>query len=74
MNSDLYLVVGVICAVLAFPSILGAYSEGRAPRAAAILILIAGGLIVLAIYESPQPITIEQIPDAFARVFGKLLN
>ncbi|KAJ54852.1 50S ribosomal protein L35 [Actibacterium mucosum KCTC 23349] len=74
MSTDIYLVVGTICGVLAFPSLLGAYSEGRPPRAAAILILIAGGLIVLALYQSPQSISLEDIPNAFVRVFSRLLS
>jgi len=74
MNSDLYLVVGVICGVLAFPSLLGAFSESRPPRAAAILILISGGLIVLALYNNPVGYSFGDVPIAFANVFGRLLN
>ena len=53
MTADLYLVIGLIIGAFTIPSILGALSEGRAPRTAAIMVLIAGGLIVLAVKESP---------------------
>jgi len=45
VDPDLLLVVGV----LAVPSILSAFSEGRAPRAASITVLIAGVLVVVAL-------------------------
>lgn len=74
MNGDLYLVVGVITGVLALPALVGAYSEGRTPRAAAIMILIAGGLIVLAMRAQPGGYDWEDVPDAFVRVVGSLLK
>ena len=49
MDNDLVLVVGIILAVLSIPSILSAISDRRAPRASAITVLIAGGLILFAV-------------------------
>ena len=53
MNSDLMLVVGLVVAALSLPSLLNAWSEGRAPRAGAILVMIAIGLIVAALQTKP---------------------
>ncbi|SLN48758.1 hypothetical protein AQS8620_02055 [Aquimixticola soesokkakensis] len=70
MQFDVYLVIGLILLVLSLPAIIGAISENRAPRAAAILLLAGGGLLVLALTGKPGGYTIEQIPQAFARVIG----
>ncbi len=74
MNSDIYLVVGVVVGVLAIPSLLGAYSGGRPPRAGAIMVLIAGGLITLAAMNNPKGYTLQDVPKAFVRVIGKFVN
>jgi len=74
MNADLFLVLGVIFGTLALPALLSAYSEGRPPRMAATFILVAGGLIVLAVTQNPVGYTMQDVPQAFVRVFGRFLN
>ena len=74
MDSDLIFVIGLILAAFAVPPILGALFEGRAPRAAAIVIMVGGGLIALAVNQKPGGYTINEIPDVFVRVVGKYVN
>jgi hypothetical protein len=74
MDPDLYFVLGIIIGAFAIPAILSAFSEGRPPRAAAILIMIGGGLVALAMYSNPLGYTIEGVPDVFVRVVGKYIN
>ena len=51
MDTDLFLVIGIVLCALAIPSLLSAYTEGRAPRAGAVLVLIGGVLIVVALSQ-----------------------
>lgn len=74
MDFDLFLVIGIVVGILAVPALLGAYSENRPPRAAAILFLIGGGLIATALTQAPQGYTFAEIPDLFVRVIGRYLN
>ena len=74
MNSDLALVIGIVLGALAIPSMINAFSESRAPRSAAILIMIASVLIIVAMWQKPSGYTIEEIPDVFLRVVGRVLN
>lgn len=74
MDSDLFFVIGIIVAGFAIPAVIGAFSEGRPPRAAAIMIMIGGALIALAIYERPNGYTFAGIPDVFVRVVGRYIN
>jgi hypothetical protein len=74
LDTDLFLVIGIIIAVLTVPSLMSAYIEGRAPRAGAILVLISGTLIVLALSKHPGGYSLGEIPDAFYRVAGRYLN
>ncbi len=73
MSPDFLLVLGVVFAVLSVPSILSALSDRRAPRASAITILIAGGLILFAIQAQPGGYRMAELPDVFARVIGQLM-
>ena len=74
MNTDLYLVVGILVVVLAIPAVFAAYSEGRVPRAASILVLIGGSLIVMALTKKPGGYEVQDIPNAFYRVIGQLMR
>lgn len=73
MNPDILLVLGLIFAAFSVPSILSAITDGRAPRASAITILIAGGLILVAIQSNPGGYTLQEIPDIFVRVLASFL-
>jgi len=74
MDSDLFLVIGIVMAAFAVPSLLGAYSEGRAPRVGSVMILIASGLIAVALLNRPSGYRLDEVPGAFVRVIGKLTN
>ncbi|WP_323038400.1 hypothetical protein [Gemmobacter sp.] len=74
MNSDLMLVVGLIVGVLTVPALLNAWTEGRAPRAAAIMVMIAIGLVVAAVRMHPGGYALADLPDVFFRVLGRLIN
>lgn len=74
MDTDLVLVVGILLAALAIPSLLSAFSESRPPRAGAIMVLIGGILIVVALTQSPTGYNFGEIPDVFLRVIGGFVN
>ncbi len=73
MEPDFALVLGLILAVFAVPSVLSAMSDKRAPRASAVLVLIAGGLILYAMQQQPGGYRMDQIPDVFMRVVRQFL-
>lgn len=73
MDADLALVIGIVLAVLSVPSILSALTDRRAPRASAITILIAGGLILFAILGKPGGYQLSQIPDVFVSVIARFM-
>jgi hypothetical protein len=73
LDTDLALVVGIVIAALAVPSILSAITDKRAPRASAITVLIAGGLIVFAVQGKPGGYTMQEIPDVFVNVIARFM-
>ncbi|OHC57719.1 MAG: hypothetical protein A3D16_15595 [Rhodobacterales bacterium RIFCSPHIGHO2_02_FULL_62_130] len=74
MNTDLYLVIGLVIGALSIPSLLGAFAESRRPRAGAILLLISGVLVVVAVTQKPSGYTFAEIPHVFVRVIGSFLH
>jgi hypothetical protein len=74
MDTDLFLVIGIIVTVLAVPPVVGAFSESRPPRAGAIMFLIGGSLIAIALTRGPTGYSMSNMPDVFARVIARYLN
>lgn len=74
MESDLLLVIGIIVTILAFPSLLNAFSTGRPPKTAALLLIVGGGLITWAVIQKPNAYTFEQLPDVFTRVVAGIIR
>lgn len=73
MVYDTYFVIGLFILVLSLPTIVGALRRGQAPRAAAIMLLIGGGLIVLAIGAKPNAYSISTIPQVIDSVLTRLM-
>ena len=74
MDADLMFVTGVVLLALSIPSIFSAISDSRPPRAAAIILLIGGTLVVIALSRKPGGIALGEIPDIFFRVIGPVLH
>ncbi len=73
MDPDIFLVLGIVIAGFSIPSILSAIIDGRAPRASALTILIAGGLVLFAVQTKPGGYALGDIPDAFVRVVAQFV-
>ncbi len=74
MTNDLLFVLGLIISALAIPSVISAFSESRTPRAAAIMFMIGGGLIAIAVTQQPGGYSFEEIPDVFSRVVAHYIR
>lgn len=73
MDTDLALVLGLVLAALAVPAAVSAYSDRRVPRAPALTILIAGGLIIYAVMMRPGGYALNEIPDVFFGVVARFM-
>ena len=74
MNNDQMLVIGIVLCALSLPSLLAAFSENRAPRLGALLLLIGGVMLVAALTRKPTGYSFDEIPHVFVSVIGGLLN
>jgi formate-dependent nitrite reductase membrane component NrfD len=74
MDTDLFLVIGIVVCALAIPSLLSAWVEGRVPRAGSIMVLIGGVLIITALTNNGRGYAFSEIPDVFMSVVGRYIN
>jgi xanthine/uracil permease len=73
MDPDLFMVIGLSLGVLAMSSMISSFSEGRAPRAAFVVALIAGTLVILAL-NAKGGYSIAEVMQAFYTVIGRYLR
>lgn len=74
MDTDLIIVVGIVSILLAIPSLLSSWVDGTVPRTGAILVLIGGVLIAVALTQHAHRYTFAELPDVFMRVIGRLVK
>ena len=74
MDTDLALIIGLVLGVLSVPAGLSAYSDGRAPLAAAVTLTAAVALVIWAVVEQPGGYRISEIPDVVVRVLATFIK
>ena len=74
IDPDYIFVIGLVVGLLAIPALIGAFSESRPPRAAAIMVLISAGLISVAVLQKPGGYSVREVPDVFMRVVADIVN
>ena len=71
LDPDLFFVIGLIIGGFSVPSIFSAISDGRAPRASALTILLAFGCVLYAINNKPGGYALDEVPEVFVKVFSR---
>ncbi len=74
MDPELALVIGLVVGGFSVPAVVSAFSDGRAPRAAAVALMVGGGLVIWAFSQKSGGYALEDIPKAFISVAGRYLN
>ena len=74
VDPDLLFILGIVFAFLTFPALVSAFSESRPPRGAALMIVLAAGLILTAMTLKPGGYSIQETPKLFVEVVSGLFN
>lgn len=74
MYADLIVVVGVLMAIFAFPAFLNAWTESRFPRSALSFVVFSGVCLTMAQTMTPGGYNFSDVPGAFVRVLGQVVN
>ncbi len=73
MDTDLVLTLGVLLLVLTIPSLLAAWTEGRAPRIGAIMIIVAFVMMVAAVMTKPGGYAFNEVPGVMLSVVSRYI-
>jgi formate-dependent nitrite reductase membrane component NrfD len=74
MDTDLVLTIGIVLLVLSLPSLLSAWAESRTPRLGAVMIVVALGMILAALWVKPGGYMFNQVPDVMISVVARLFQ
>jgi hypothetical protein len=74
VDPDLFLVIGLAVALLSVPALISAFSESRAPRAAAIMLMIAAGLVSIAVLQKPGGYEVGDLPNVVMGVVSGIVR
>jgi len=73
-DPDILFASGCILVLVAFPALLSAFSQSRAPTTAATLSLLAAGMIVTAVIQRPDAYSVSEAPSIVADVINRYVN
>ncbi|MGM0661138.1 MAG: hypothetical protein ACQEUH_08180 [Pseudomonadota bacterium] len=74
MDADLALSIGMVLAVVSLPSLLSAFSEARAPRLAALMIIVASGSMIWAATTKPGGYSLGDLPYVLISVIARYIS
>lgn len=74
MDHDLALVVGLVVGIFSIPAVVSSISEHRAPRIAAIALIVSGGLVAWAATQKPGGYSVSDVPQTIVKVIGRYVN
>jgi len=74
MDTDLALTVGIVLFALSVPPILSDFADSRRPWFGGGMLLVAVGLVVLALVVRPGGYRLAEVPQVMLGVFARLLN
>lgn len=71
MDTDLVLTIGIVLFVLSIPSLLAAWVESRPPRLGAIMVIVALGMVIAALWVKPGGYAFIQVPGVMIGVLSR---
>ncbi|KEO52987.1 hypothetical protein [Thioclava pacifica] len=73
-ESDLILTIGLGIAIFAIPAAFSAFADERPPRVASVAMVLALGLVLLALLSKPGGYRFDTIPEAIAGTIARVSN
>ena len=74
IDTDLFVVVGVLVAALSLPSALSAFGNERFPYVALLVIVLGFGTVALGIYGAQGGYSLARIPHSFVEILARIIN
>ena len=74
IDTDLFVVVGLLVAALSLPSALSALADNRFPYVAILVIALGLGTVALGFYGAQGNYSLARIPHSFVEILARIMN
>lgn len=74
MDIDLIFVTGLVIGAFSLPALVSAFADRRAPRMAAVFMMLSGAMVTYAVQMRDTPYVLENLDDVFVSVVARYLN
>jgi uncharacterized membrane protein len=74
IDTDLFVVMGLIMALVAVPAIIGAKSEDRIPYISLAALIVGSALLGAGIVFSPNGYSLARLPHSFVEILARIVN
>lgn len=74
MDLDLIFVAGLVIGAFSLPALVSAFADRRAPRMAAVLMLISGAMVTYAVQMREEPYVLKDLDVVFLTVLSRYIN
>jgi hypothetical protein len=74
IDTDLFVVVGLLVAALSLPSALSAFADERFPYVALLVIALGLGTVTVGIYGAQGGYTLARVPHSFVEILARFIN
>lgn len=74
IDTDLFVVVGLLVAALSIPSALSAFADERFPYVALFVIALGLGTVALGVYGAQGGYSLARVPHSFVEILARIVN
>jgi hypothetical protein len=74
VDTDLFVVMGLVLALLAIPSIIGAKAEARIPYFGLGCFVVGAAMLAAGVLLGPNGYSLARLPYSFIEILGRILN
>ncbi len=74
IDTDLFVVVGLMVAALSLPSALSAFVDERRPYVALLVIALGAIMVGLGIYAAQGNYSLARVPHSFVEILARMIN
>ena len=74
VDTDLFVVMGLVLALLAIPAIIGARSEARIPIFWLVSLILGAAIVAAGVVFGPDGYSLARLPYSFIEILARIFN
>lgn len=74
MDIDLIFIAGLVIGAFSLPALVSAFADRRAPRLAAVFMMLSGAMVTYAVQVRDEPYVLRDLDVVFLTVLSRYIN